>query len=322
MDKVNKCNIFPKVSICIPAYKQPVLLRRTLKSVIIQSYYDYEVIITDDSPDNSVVNVVREFQPNIKIKYYLNKKRMGSPENWNEAVRLASGEYIKILHHDDWFSDENSLAEFVNMLDQNPKADFAFCPSKNCGADGKMRYVNMTTETQIKMLHADPRVLFQGNFIGAPSATIYRRQVDQEFDPRLKWLVDIDFYIRVLADKKEFVYVRRPLVCVSLESSGKVTDECLDNKKVEVFEYLYLYTKLSKYGPLDYKRCQIILAIFNRYNINSALDIRDCGVDFALPKEVDEILLFRRLNKRVGKRITSAGMAVYFIYLKLTHFKL
>lgn len=312
----------PKVSICIPSYKQTVFLRRTIQSVIIQSFDDYEVIITDDSPDDSVGNVVREFQSNVKIKYCRNKERIGSPENWNKAVRLASGEYIKILHHDDWFSDENSLAEFVDMLDQNPKADFAFCPSINCGADGKMRYVNTTTETQIKKLHADSSVLFQGNFIGAPSATIYRRQVDQEFDPRLRWLVDIDFYIRVLADKKEFVYIRRPLVSVALESPGKVTDECLGNKRVEVFEYLYLYTKLSKDRPLDYPRCQVIWALFDRYNVQSARDILDCGVDFALPPEVDQILLFRRLCKRVGRRFASAGMAVYYLFLKLTHFKL
>lgn len=311
-----------KVSICIPAYKQPECLRRALESVFIQTFKDFEVIITDDSTDDAVGIVATEFGQYANLRYYKNKSRKDAPENWNEAVRLASGEYIKILHHDDWFSDENSLAEFVNMLDQNPEADFAFCPSQNCGADGKMRYVNTTTETQIKMLQADPSVLFLGNFIGAPSATIYRRKVDQEFDPRLRWLVDIDFYIHVLADKREFVYIRQPLVCVSLESSGKVTDECIGNKRVEVFEYLCLYTKLSKYRQLDYQRCKIIWVLFDRYNVQSAQDILDCGVDFALPKEVDEILLFRRFSKRVGRRFASAGMAVYYIYLKLTHFKL
>lgn len=312
----------PKVSICIPAYNQPSNLRRALESIFIQTFKDYEVVITDDSPDNSVSIVAAEFGQHANLRYYKNKTRKGAPENWNEAVRLASGEYIKILHHDDWFSDKNSLAEFVNILERNPKADFAFCPSLNCGTDGKLRYVNTTTEAQIKMLHADPSVLFQGNFIGAPSATIYRRQIDQEFDPRLKWLVDIDFYIRLLADKKEFVYSRRPLVCVSLESPGKVTDECLGNKRVEVFEYLYLYTKLSKDRPLDYHRCQVIWVLFDRFNVHSAQNILDCGVDFALPQEVIKILFFRRFCNLVGRRLASIGMAFFYLYLKLTRFKL
>lgn len=311
----------PKVSICIPAYKQPENLLRVLKSVIIQTFNDYEVVITDDSPDNSVALVVEEFRERANIRYYKNKSRKGSPENWNEAIRLASGEYIKILHHDDWFSDENSLAEFVDMLDRNPKANFAFCPSQNCGADGKLRYVNTASEVQIKMLCADPSVLFRGNFIGAPSATIYRRPVDQEFDSRMKWLVDIDFYIHVLSDKREFINIGRPLVCVSLESPGKVTDECLGNKRLEVFEYLYLYTKLAKERPLDYQRCQVIWTLFDRFNVQSARDILDCGVDFALPQEVKDILLFRRICKRAGRRLASAGMVFLYPYLKLTHFK-
>ena len=311
----------PKVSICIPAYKQADSFRRTLQSVSNQLFQDYEIIVTDDSPDDSVSIVVKEFQHNPKLKYFKNKERLGTPENWNEAIRLASGEYIKILHHDDWFSDKNSLADFVNMLERNPKADFAFCPSLNCGVDGNLRFVNTMSEAQTKILHADPRVLFQGNFIGAPSATIYRRQVNQEFDPRLKWVVDIDFYIRVLADKREFGYSRRPLVCVALESLGKVTDECVGNKRVEVFEYLYLYEKISKNRSLAYRFCKVIWELFDRFNIQSSPDILDCGVDFALPQEVHDILLFRRICKRAGRPLASAGMAVFYLYLKLQAMK-
>lgn len=310
-----------KVSICIPTYGQPECLRRALKSVYAQAFKDFEVVITDDSPDDSVGMVAQEFAQHANLKYYKNRTTKGSPENWNEAVRLASGEYIKMLHHDDWFSDENSLAEFVNTLERNPKADFAFCPSLNSGADEELKYVNTASETQIKMLHADPRILLRGNFVGAPSATIYRRQVYQEFDPRLKWVVDIDFYIRVLANKRGFEYCRRPLVCVALQSPGKVTDECLGNKRVEVFEYLYLYTKISREQPLNYMLCQTIWALFDRFNVQSSRDILDCGIDFVLPREVDEMLSFRRFYKRVGTRPSSVGIALLYPYLRLARSK-
>ena len=44
----------PKVSICIPCYKQTVFLKRTLDSITTQSYEDFEVIVTDDTPDYSI----------------------------------------------------------------------------------------------------------------------------------------------------------------------------------------------------------------------------------------------------------------------------
>ena len=40
-----------KVSICVPAYKNPVGVERLLESIKVQSFTDYEVVVTDDSPD-------------------------------------------------------------------------------------------------------------------------------------------------------------------------------------------------------------------------------------------------------------------------------
>ena len=48
-----------KVSICVPAYKNPVGVERLLGSIKVQSFTDYEVVVTDDSPDGSVEEVVR-----------------------------------------------------------------------------------------------------------------------------------------------------------------------------------------------------------------------------------------------------------------------
>jgi glycosyltransferase involved in cell wall biosynthesis len=72
----------PKVSICIPAYKRPGLMKICLDSICKQIFTDYEVIITDDSPNNEVSEIVDDFKYKIKnLKYFKNEKRMGSPEN-------------------------------------------------------------------------------------------------------------------------------------------------------------------------------------------------------------------------------------------------
>ena len=107
-----------KVSICVPAYKNPVGVERLLESIKVQSFTDYEVVVTDDSPDGSVEEVVRRAEvPG--IVYVRNAVRKGATGNWNEAVRHASGEYIKIMHHDDWFTDRDCLARFVEMLEEH-----------------------------------------------------------------------------------------------------------------------------------------------------------------------------------------------------------
>src|ERR1700752_965375 len=120
----------PKVSICIPAYNQPENISRALESVRVQTFTDYEVIVTDDSSNDSVKEAVSKFSFGDKLKYIKNSPVLGSPENWNEAIRHATGEYIKILHHDDWLASPTSLATYVKMLDEHPESDIAFCAIK------------------------------------------------------------------------------------------------------------------------------------------------------------------------------------------------
>jgi glycosyltransferase involved in cell wall biosynthesis len=87
-------NMHPKVSICIPTYKQPDCFKRAISSVLMQTYEDYEIIITDDSPDDSISDALKDFNDN-RIKYFKNIERKGSHENFNVAIDYSKGEYIK-----------------------------------------------------------------------------------------------------------------------------------------------------------------------------------------------------------------------------------
>ncbi len=275
--------IIPKVSICIPAYKQPEYLRRALESIQIQTFKDYEVIVTDDSPDSSVEEVVREFQPNNKLRYFKNKERKGTPGNWNEAVSLANGEYIKILHHDDWFYEKESLTTFVKMLDENPQADFAFASCLAYAPDQKFLFTHSPPKKNISELRFNPSRLFPKNFIGAPSVTIYRNKSKKNFDPKLKWLVDIDFYIRILKDNNFFIYWPEPLVCITTGGDSQVTSECSNSKSIEIFEWLYLYSKLDNHIMPNLKNVKFIWNLLRKYQVCSVNEILKTGVEPPIP---------------------------------------
>ena len=86
------------LSICIPAYKNTTHLERLLESVKQQSFCDFEVVITDDSPDDTVQQLVSTFANSLPIRYFRNQQQLGTPENWNESIRHANGKWIKIMH--------------------------------------------------------------------------------------------------------------------------------------------------------------------------------------------------------------------------------
>jgi len=270
-----------KVSICIPAYQQPEYLKRALLSIFEQTYNDYEVIISDDSPDDSVLDVVKEFDDK-RIKYFKNDEIKGSPENWNVCIDNATGEYIKILHHDDWFTEKDSLFKFVKMLDDNPDTDLAFSASANCRQDTKLKNIFCTPIIKLHKLRQNPMFLFTGNIIGSPSATIYRRKINKKFDKNLKWVVDIDFYLNILLDNPEIVFCKEPLISVLTESENRVTSFCRYNKSVELPEYIYLYSKYIK--MMNFAQTRFICRLLYIYKIKSEKELKDLGIK--IPKNI------------------------------------
>ena len=256
----------PHVSICIPAYEQASLLQRTLDSVFEQTYSDFEVIVTDDSASPMVEALMTRWISDPRVRYVRNSKRVGSPENWNKAIGLAKGSLIKVLHHDDWFSGKDSLQEYVSLIDDEPKAMFAFSGAFNRDLDGRLLSQHTPMEKQIAALRKDPRCLFIANFVGAPSATIFRRKEGFRFDPELRWLVDVEAYIRILSDGGAFAYTPNPLVNTTALAPHQVTREAEANPALQFVENAYLYKALA------FRRAERLGYLFVFVNLARGLD--------------------------------------------------
>lgn len=253
----------PKVSICIPTYKQPLLLKRVLDSIFIQTYKDWEIIISDDTSGNEIQDFIKSID-NPKIKYFRNINKKSSTANWNFSIEKASGEYIKIIHHDDWFNYDYSLEEFVRMLDENPEADFAFSASYPTG--GFKSYKIPSPET-IDKLRKNPYSLILFNIVGAPSATIFRKKIKQNFDENLIYTVDWDFYVRVLADNPNFVFSEMDLICITSDSQSQITAKCIGNKEIQLYEAFYSADKFK--NSLNIKQIVYLCNLLYQFDIKS-----------------------------------------------------
>ncbi|MFM7662541.1 MAG: glycosyltransferase family 2 protein, partial [Bacteroidota bacterium] len=114
------------ISICVPAYRRVDFLKRLLFSLKNQYFKDFELVITDDSgDDNSVENLIKSFEFNFSIVYHKNQVPLGSPKNWLASISHAKGDWIKIMHDDDYFTSPDSLQEFVNQIDSSVDCIFS-----------------------------------------------------------------------------------------------------------------------------------------------------------------------------------------------------
>jgi glycosyltransferase involved in cell wall biosynthesis len=268
----------PKVSICIPAYKQIKFLRKNLTSIASQTFDNYEIILADDSPDNAVELLLKEFHFGDKIKYFRNSPALGSPENWNFAIKKACGEYIKIMHHDDFFTSNNSLKKYIDLLDANPHADFAFSATEILLLESETKKAHFCKQKDLAAIIRFPEKLVVKNVIGAPSATIFRRRNTVFFDSKLKWLVDIDWYIAFIKSNNKIIYSNEKLICTIHGAVGQITQSVQQDKNVQIKEHIHM---LEKYrGMADNEELFVLFQLlFHKYEIKTLEDIRKI-VDF------------------------------------------
>jgi len=123
------------------------------------------------------------------------------------------------------------------------------------------------------MLRTNFRKTLPSNLIGAPSATIFRKSVNMRFDARLRWLVDLEFYCRILSKGWSFVYCDRPLVCTTSGAEHQVTNDCLDNKEVELFEWFYLYNRLYQHRFPDFRGLIFLSKLLRKHRVKSVREI-------------------------------------------------
>lgn len=290
----------PKVSICIPAYKQIVYLRMVLDSILIQTYENYELIITDDSPDNAVEELIKGYNFNGKLKYSRNVTQLGSPANWNYAISLAQGKYIKILHNDDFFNSSHSLAKFVEIMDNNPFTDFGFSASEVWSLSSNNKKLFSCTSQDLKRIEEEPEFLFFRNVIGGPSATIFRKDAKIEYDTKFKWLVDVDFYIRILNHNKNVAYYGDPLVCTVDGAEGQITQSLIENKQIQIKEFVLLYRKLQKLNTkISVRKFSFYFKLlFYKYQVMSLAELKEL-IDISVSEEVFYVKIISAVNRNI-----------------------
>ncbi|HEY4151384.1 MAG TPA: glycosyltransferase [Chitinophagaceae bacterium] len=282
----------PFISICIPAYQRAGKLERLLQSVATQTFTDYEIIISDDSPGDEVERLLTAFT-SLPILYHKNAPSLGTPANWNKAIEKANGQWIKLMHDDDWFGGPGSLQAFADVAREGI-ADFIFSGyTRRHSASGKGSEEHLSTGGK-QLLEQNPLHLFDRNVIGHPSVVMYKKDLLLQYNLQYKWVVDIDFYMRYLQKHPGFAYLPGLLVNIGVDET-QVSQDCYKNPAVEIPEYLSLLSGYPSELPLT--NPYIFSCVWNlvqRFRIRGVEYIRQSGYDGPLPLPLQQIINYQK----------------------------
>jgi glycosyltransferase involved in cell wall biosynthesis len=251
------------VSVCIPAYRQPAILLRAVRSVLGQEHCEFEIVITDDSPDDEVLSALGELLTHPKVKYFKNPQRLGAVANWNESLRRATGDVIKVLHHDDWLDSPNALAELVEPI-LSGRAAVTFSACRAMRVDESELFEHRAPEADLADLVRSTDGLAFSNFLGPPSVLAFDRALGIKFDTRYTWLSDVEFYIRAIrAAHYRYEYVNKLLVNTTAESPMQLSRDCEKDRIRTLIEYVTLFSECldgQKKRRLLFIRFSVMLA--------------------------------------------------------------
>lgn len=266
--------LFPLVSIMITAYNRPEYFKIALESALKQSYKNIEIVICDNSTNNSVREVVKEYLSNKLIRYYKNEKALDVIDNFDKVIGLTKGKYISFLMDDDIYH-KDKLKVMMNYFIQD--SSLALVTSHRQGIDksgNELASVNeiqklfykptYISESDLKKLFIETRT----NYIGEATTPLFKKDylengmfgcykgrryfaisdmatwIKMSEDGRILYLPETLSYYRIRLDsnqKKTLTNYREMLEAVAL------------SQKIIENEYPYHFKQLDKtyYNLLD-----------------------------------------------------------------------
>lgn len=186
----------PCISIVVPTYNRVDSLRRSIDSVLNQSFDDFELIIVDDGSSDKTLDLIKSYDDD-RIIPVQHEKNRGANAARNTGVNIAKGEYISFLDSDDVFHENHLKRVLATLKDCSNQCIGAFTGFVKI-ADGGIVDVSHADDDEVTR-----EFVVDGNSIGSLSCVTFHSSVFQSvglFDVELESAQDIDFYLRVLEE--------------------------------------------------------------------------------------------------------------------------
>ena len=249
-----------KLTILIPIYNFKIGINKILDCIesIEDELRDYiEIIISDDSVEEIIEkNRNKLLKKQFKNFFYIhNSENHGAVNNWNKLISKAKGDYIWLLHHDEYWQKEKNIIKYIfeTINTKNPNVLILpitkFKTKRIFNLNFRMIQKHITFKRIMKNYINNPKLLIKSNIIGPPSALIYKKN-NFYYDINLKYLVDVEFYMRLFNsyNSKNIFLGKKYFELVSLQNNEK-----------SITNYLQKGIRSLKKKEENY--------IFNRYNL-------------------------------------------------------
>lgn len=213
----------PLVSVCIPTFQRPLLLKEAIISVLQQrEFTNFEILIVDNDNEELCATEIASYLNEIndpRIRYYINAKNIGVFGNWNRCIELAVGEWMTILGDDDLLFD-NYLSSLIHEIEIDNTLTRVECryqiftDSQNIKITPKQqRRYNLSRKSIGDKFSVNYHMYLFGCYT-APHTQLYKRELARQiggFNPSYAPISDYVFNAMYLYNFPQAVFINRYL---------------------------------------------------------------------------------------------------------------
>lgn len=220
MTKLQSEGATPFFSVVIPTYRRPELLRQALRSVVDQTFDDFEIVVVDDDPGCSARPVVHSFDDS-RVHYLPNDRTRGGAGTRNAGIFRARGRWIAFLDDDDTWLPEKLERQHERLVVADDELGLHYTG-----------YVHFDFERQEAMKVRLPskkgwiaQDLLERNWIGGMFCVAIRADLLREIgghDERFPAMQDAELFVR-LARRARVDFIDQALVLVRKDNDDRIT---------------------------------------------------------------------------------------------------
>ena len=190
----------PFFSIIIPLYNKENYIKNTLKSVLNQTFQDFEIIVINDGSTDTSFEKTKSILKEFKNFIIINQENKGLSIARNKGISISKGTIIALLDADDLWH-VNFLESIYNLYLSFPEASFY-------GTDYLEKYSNsntLKTKKNINPISKTKSLLIEDFFllnqfqpIICPSSMAFKKEINKTilFDETVSYAEDVDFYLK------------------------------------------------------------------------------------------------------------------------------
>jgi glycosyltransferase involved in cell wall biosynthesis len=226
----------PLVSVCITTYNRKNLLVQTIKSILVQDYSNFEIIIVDDFSQDGTIELIKNsiLKLDDRITYINHKFNKGLAAARNTAINNANGKYFTFCDDDDKWS-KKFLSTFVYIANKNNN-NVSFCSSL-ISRDQNIKYLSSSFMDFIHLGYTPP-----------VASQFYNLEIIKNiggYDETIKSGVDHDLWLNLAQNKYNLIWLNLNLVNINKSFDKSRMTLNFNNRLNEIKNSILIWKKKS-----------------------------------------------------------------------------